>query len=123
MSFCLFLDESGHDHKNAPYEVRGGIALHAGKIWDFVQAVKKAEQSCFGDALHRYKTEIKGHKLLDKSRFAWASQDPLLDDVARRKHALAFLNKGVEHKPPARIEFTGSDRFPAGRLGGIGKLG
>jgi hypothetical protein len=28
MSWLLFLDESGHDHKNTPYEVRGGFAIH-----------------------------------------------------------------------------------------------
>jgi len=27
MSWLLFLDESGHDHKNCPYEVRGGVAI------------------------------------------------------------------------------------------------
>ena len=27
MSWLLFMDESGHDHKQMPYEVRGGIAL------------------------------------------------------------------------------------------------
>jgi hypothetical protein len=106
MSYCLFLDESGHDHKNAPYEVRGGIALHADQIWPFVQGIKTAEESCFGDALHRYGTEIKGHRLLDKHRFQWASQDVPLDNLARRKHALGFLNKGVEKKPPTRLEFT-----------------
>jgi hypothetical protein len=26
------------DHKNAPYEVRGEVALHAGKLRSFVQA-------------------------------------------------------------------------------------
>jgi hypothetical protein len=75
-------------------------------LWPFVQAIRTLETSCFGDALHRYGTEIKGHKLLDKDRFKWAAQDPPLDDVARRKHALAFLNKGVEKKPPTRLEFT-----------------
>ena len=29
MSYLLFLDESGHDHRTMPYEVRGGVALHA----------------------------------------------------------------------------------------------
>ncbi|MBI1902005.1 MAG: DUF3800 domain-containing protein [Planctomycetia bacterium] len=106
MSWLLFLDESGHDHKNAPYEVRGGIALHAEKLWPFVQAMKDAEAAAFGDALHRYKKEIKGHRLLDKHRFKWAAQDELLDDVARRKHALGFLNKGVQHGKPTRMEFT-----------------
>jgi len=106
MSFLLFIDESGHDHKNAPYEVRGGVAMHAAKLWPFVQAMKNLEQSAFGGALHQYRSEIKGHKLLDKDRFKWAAQDAQLDDTARRKHALGFLNKGVEKKPPTRIEFT-----------------
>ncbi len=106
MSYFLFIDESGHDHRNAPYEVRGGIVLRADKLWPFVQAIGNLEQAAFGDALHRYKTEIKGHRLLDKDRFRWAQQDPLLDDQARRKYALGFLNKGVERKPPIRLEFT-----------------
>lgn len=100
------MDESGHDHKTMPYEVRGGIALSVEKLWPFIQAIKKQEVECFGDALHTYKSELKGHKLLDKARFKWAAQDAMLDDVARRKHALAFLNKGVEKRSPIRIEFT-----------------
>jgi len=32
MAWLLFLDESGHDHKQMPYEVRGGVALHAGEV-------------------------------------------------------------------------------------------
>ena len=27
MAWLLFMDESGHDHKDSPYEVRGGYAL------------------------------------------------------------------------------------------------
>ncbi|MBE7465960.1 MAG: DUF3800 domain-containing protein [Planctomycetes bacterium] len=106
MSWLLFMDESGHDHKHLPYEVRGGIALADEKLWPFVQAMKKLEVESFGDALHKYRSELKGSKLLDKDRFKWAAQDPPLDDVARRKHALAFLNKGVEKRVPARTDFT-----------------
>lgn len=106
MSYFLFIDESGHDHKNAPYEVRGGVALRTEKLWPFIQAMTNLEQAAFGDALHRYKTEIKGHRLLDKDRFVWAQQDALLDDQARRKYALGFLNKGLVKKPPSRLEFT-----------------
>jgi len=40
MSWLLFLDESGHDHKTTPYEVRGGVAIHAGELWPFVRAVQ-----------------------------------------------------------------------------------
>ncbi len=106
MSILLFLDESGHDHKNAPYEVRGGIALHASRLWPFVRDIKRLEEACFGASLRRYKTEIKGHRLLDKKRFAWASQDGRLDALARRKYAVGFLNKGTQKEAPTRIEFT-----------------
>jgi len=106
MSVLLFLDESGHDHKNAPYEVRGGVALRAERLWPFIRDIKRLEEACFGDSLHHYKSEIKGHRLLDKNRFKWASQEPPLDDLARRKHAVGFLNKGVQKQPPTRLEFT-----------------
>lgn len=110
MSWLLFMDESGHDHKNTPYEVRGGIALHADKLWMFIQDMQQLEQDCFGASLHHYKTEIKGHKLLDKDRFKWAAQAIPLDDLTRRKNAKSFLSKGMEKgmekKKPTKLEFT-----------------
>lgn len=107
MSYLLFIDESGHDHRNVPYEVRGGLAIHASRLWSFVSAMKSSEESIYGDALHRHGTEIKGHKLLDKDRFKWAAQDEEMDSVARRKHALAFLNTRTDPtKNPRRREFT-----------------
>jgi hypothetical protein len=36
MSWLFFMDESGHDHKHCPYEVRGGVALRSTKLWNFV---------------------------------------------------------------------------------------
>jgi len=106
MSYLLFLDESGHDRRNCPFEVRGGVALHADQLWPFVQGMKRLEESCYGTQLHRHGTEIKGHKLLDKDRYRWAEQGPPLDDEARRKHSLAFLNKSRQGQELSRIEFT-----------------
>lgn len=106
MSYLLFLDESGHDHRKLPYEVHGGIAIHAKKLWAFVQAIRSLEQSCFGDALHNYGSEIKGSKLLDKDRFKFAAQGDKLDDLARRKYATSFLGKGQQKQSPTRVEFT-----------------
>ncbi len=51
MSWLLFLDESGHDHKTTPYEVRGGVAIHAGELWSFVRAVQGLELDAFGAEL------------------------------------------------------------------------
>jgi hypothetical protein len=106
MSYLLFLDESGHDHKTMPYEVRGGVALHAKRLWPFVQAMQAAEEVAFGATLASLGTELKGHRLLDKDRFRWAAQGPLMDDLSRRKHAQSFLRKGAEKRQPTRDEFT-----------------
>lgn len=106
MSWLLFLDESGHDHKHLPYEVHGGIALHASKLWPFIQAVRTLEQSKFGAFLHDYGSEIKGSKLLSKDRFRWEKQGERFDDQALRKHALNFLNATSQGRTPKREEFT-----------------
>lgn len=66
MSYLLFLDESGHDHKVCPYEVRGGVALHISKLWSFIQDMQALEFRCFGDMLHKFGIEIKGERLLKK---------------------------------------------------------
>src|SRR2546426_12048544 len=102
MSYLLFLDESGHDHKTTPYEIHGGIVLHANKLWPFIKAFSNLEQTAFGDFLHRYQSEVKGSKLLDKDRLRWGAQDTLMDDLERRKDVLAVLNKGMGKKSPLR---------------------
>jgi hypothetical protein len=106
MSYLLFMDESGHDHRNMPYEVRGGVAIHASRLWSFVQAMRSLEESSFGGVLHQYGKELKGHKLLDKDRFKWAAQGDWMDDASRRKACLAFLNRGLKKEAPRRNEFT-----------------
>ncbi len=106
VSWLLFLDESGHDHRTMPYEVRGGIALHAGKLWSFVQAMQRLELASFGTMLHSFRKELKGCKLLDKDRFRWAAQADLMTEQQRHKHCRAFLTKGLEKKSPTRAEFT-----------------
>jgi hypothetical protein len=106
MSWLLFIDESGHDHKNCPYEVRGGVAIHASRLWPLVQKLQAAELSAFGANLREYGKEIKGAKLLDKNRFKWANQGDRMDDEVRRKHARGFLIKGLQRQPPTRQEFT-----------------
>lgn len=106
MSYLLFLNESGHDHRAMPYEVRGGIALHASELWPFVQAMQRLELAAFGTALHQFRTELKGCTLLDKDRFKWAAQDSPMSDEERRKHCRGFLTKGLEKKAPIRTEFT-----------------
>lgn len=106
MSWLLFMDESGHDHKNMPGEVRGGVAIHASRIWPFLQAWHALELEVFGVRLTEYRKEIKGHKLLDKDRFKWANQSDDLTDDERRKGVRRFLTLSMEGKRLARQDFT-----------------
>jgi hypothetical protein len=122
MSYLLFLDESGHDHRNTPHEVRGGIALKADKLWPFIKAMQALEETSFGTTLQKYGSEIKGCKLLAKDRFKWANQEPLLDDEARRKYARLFLEKGREKRRPIRIEFTAYGQACLNMASGIYQL-
>jgi hypothetical protein len=105
MSYLLFIDESGHDHKNTPYEVRGGVAIHASDLWAFIQAFQNLEEACFGTQLSAFNVELKGSRLLERKRFKHACQGEILDDLARRKHALGFLHHGQNGTAPSEIEF------------------
>jgi hypothetical protein len=104
MSYLLFMDESGHDHRQTPYEVRGGFCLHVGKLWPFVRSMKKLERDAFGVELTLYKSELKGAKLLKRKRFKAASQEPLMHDEERRKLVRSLLTKGLEKKAPVAKE-------------------
>lgn len=106
MSWLLFMDESGHDHRTTPYEVRGGVAIHASRLWSFILAVRELEREAFGTYLHEHASEIKGSKLLNRERFRWAQQEQELDPVTRKKHALNFLNSHQQNRKPRRHEFT-----------------
>jgi len=102
----FFIDESGHDHKTMPLEVRGGVAIHARKLWSFIQGWQRLEQDAFGVYLREFGKEGKGYKLLDRDRFRWASQTSPMAEGERRKNIRSFLQKGREKKPPSSTEFA-----------------
>lgn len=87
MAWLLFLDESGHDHKQMPYEVRGGIALQDEQLWPFTRAVQQLEQVAFGCSLNQFQKELKGSTLVDKKRFKFANQTGPMSAEERQKHA------------------------------------
>ncbi|OGV45469.1 MAG: hypothetical protein A2X46_01135 [Lentisphaerae bacterium GWF2_57_35] len=113
------MDESGHDHRNMPYEVRGGIALHAAKLWPFIQSWRRLELDVFGAELAQYKKEIKGCKLMDKDRLKWARQGSLMPDEERRRLCRVFFTKGLEGNRPCRDEFTAYGQACRGMAEGV----
>ena len=106
MTWLFFIDESGHDHKNMPYEVRGGLAIHVSQLWPFAQGMQRLEADCFGCRLHDYGKEIKGSTLVDRKRFRFAEQGAVLPDNDRRVHCRSFLAKSRRGERPRRAEFT-----------------
>jgi hypothetical protein len=106
MSWLFFIDESGHDHKTTPLEVRGGVAIHASKLWSFIQGWQRLEEDAFGVRLRDHGKEAKGYKLLDKDRLRWASQTSPLPAPDRRKNVRGFLQKGKDKATPTSVEFA-----------------
>jgi hypothetical protein len=106
MSWLLFLDESGTDHGSCPYEVTGGLALHASTLWPFIQDLRRRERDAFGGSLHEFGAELKGCKLLNRESYRWSAQMPPMSEPERQRHARGFMTKGLEKKPPTRAEFT-----------------
>lgn len=106
MTWLLFVDESGHDHRHLPFEVRGGIALHVGQLWSFIEAGRRLEEHCFGVALRTFGKEAKGAKLLDRDRLRWSAQESPLPDAERQKLARTFLEYGAARLAPTRRMFS-----------------
>ena len=106
MSWLFFMDESGHDHGQVPYEIRGGFALEDSRLWPFIRNVMELELECFGARLADYKSEIKGTKLLSADRFKQAGQMDALPELERQEQSRAFLQAGLEKRPPTKKQFT-----------------
>lgn len=94
MSWFLFLDESGHDRREAPYEVLAGVAIEDRELWNLIQRVREAEHTFFGTRISEGLLELKGKKLLKAKTFKHAEQLPLLPPVKRKELALDLLLNG-----------------------------
>jgi Protein of unknown function (DUF3800) len=46
MAYFLFIDESGQDHHDSPYEVLAGIAIDDKNLWNFIRSVQELEINC-----------------------------------------------------------------------------
>ena len=106
MAWLFFMDESGHDHRHMPYEVRGGFAIYVGRLWPFAQDMQRLETDCFGCRLQEYGKEIKGSTLIDRKRVGFAREDDCISDQKRKDHCRSFLAHGCLGKRQSRGEFT-----------------
>ena len=100
MSYLLFVDESGQDRRDSPYEVLAGIAIEDNKIWALVQCINALQEDCFG--VQRYKEfrdEAKGKKILKRKVFKQAATCAEIPNPDRRNLARAMLADGTSPAP------------------------
>lgn len=107
----FFIDESGTDHKEAPYEVLAAISIKENTLWNIIQAIQEAEFKHFGTSFRVAGLELKGKKLLKKKVFRQASQLDAIDSSERIIHVKNFLDKsrnkkGAESAGLDKKEFT-----------------
>lgn len=100
MAHILFLDESGQDHRESPYEVLGGIAIEDSRIWPLITDVRRAEVEHFGCRVTADEMELKAKKLLKRKSFKHAAQLPPFLASERTRLALEALAEGKS----ARLE-------------------
>lgn len=109
----FFIDESGHDHGEAPYEVLAAVAVAERDLWNLIQAVRNAETEIFGIHLGEVGVEFKGKKLLKAKTFRHSSQGPPIDPESRRNLAREFLLKGWRESKGGPAEPRMKDEFTA----------
>jgi hypothetical protein len=94
MAFFLFVDESGQDHHDSPYEVLAGVAISDIDLWDFIRRAHELETSCFGRKYRDNGNEIKARTFLKRKTFRLANQLPALPLAERAALAKLALNDG-----------------------------
>ncbi len=109
----FFIDESGHDHGDAPYEVLAAVAVAERDLWNLIQAIRAAEIQFFGVHLGEVGVEFKGKKLLKNKTFRHARQGPEIEPNWRRDLAREFLRKGWRETQGGPSEARTKDEFTA----------
>lgn len=109
----FFVDESGQDHHEAPYEVLAGIAINERDLWNLLQAIESAERDIFGVRLAEVGVEFKGRKMLKPKTFRLAQQSSPISPEARRILCTEFLAKGHREASGAPVEPRRRDEFTA----------
>jgi hypothetical protein len=95
MAYFLFIDESGQDHHDSPYEVLAGVSIKDEDLWNLIKSIHDLEISCFGKKYRDDKNEIKARKFLKKKTFRLASQLPPIPVIDRTENARKALDPSL----------------------------
>lgn len=100
MAFFMFIDESGQDQQESPYEVLAGVVIEDRKLWPLVNDLHKAELDHFGC---RYggtaNRELKATRLLKAKVFRHANGAEPFSASQRKTLAKSCLETGAGALP------------------------
>lgn len=110
MTQLLFLDESGHDLKDSPYEVLAGIAVEDRDLWNLICAVQQSEETHFGRRYADQERELKAKRLLKRKVYRHASQESPIPAAERRARTRLPPIRIDRHPPTDHGACSGQDR-------------
>ena len=94
MAFFMFIDESGQDQRNSPYEVLAGVVVEDTKLWPLIRKLHEAELRHFGCRYSTPQRELKANRLLKTKVYRHASQFAAFDETTRTRLARQCLEAG-----------------------------
>lgn len=97
MAWFLFIDESGQDHHESPYEVLAGVAIKDESLWELVKELHDTEVAHFGRRYTGGPHEMKGKKLLKTKTFRLAELSCAVLPHEVPTLAKASLDNGAVH--------------------------
>lgn len=95
MAYFLFIDESGHDRRESPYEVLAGVCVRDTDLWDLILTLREMEVRCFGVRYTAGQGELKAKKLLKTKVFRHAALLPPLPPEERCELARRCIEDGA----------------------------
>lgn len=95
MAYFLFVDESGQDRRDSPYEVLAGIAIRDSDLWSIIGSLHEAELRHFGRRYSAGPAEIKGKKILKTKVFQHARLNAMVAPAERSRLAKEALDSGA----------------------------
>src|ERR1700693_3055806 len=99
MAYFMFVDESGQDQQESPYEVLAGVAVEDKNLWPLIQALTQSELDRFGCRYSTDTRELKARNLLKPKVFRHAASRGPFSDDDRCKFAKCCLEGGVAATP------------------------
>ena len=101
LSWTLFVDESGQDQRDSPYEVLAGVAIEDKKIWPLICQISDAQEHFFGFRVFEgMELEAKAMKLLKTKVFKHAAQMDPMPHEERKRLAKEILEDGTAVSRP-----------------------